>query len=46
MELEKPLFRAVGDSKEEPSEGASKLGTVRIVEGILVLPFGEKAGLA
>lgn len=43
-ELEKPLFRADGESNEETSEGASKLGTVRMVEAIL-LPFGEKLGL-
>lgn len=36
---EKPLFRAEGDSYEDCSEAASKLGTVRMVEGILVLPL-------
>lgn len=46
MELEKPLFRAEGDSSEEASEGESKLGTVRIVEGIFALPLGEKLGVA
>lgn len=49
MELENPLFRADGDS-DEISEGASKLGTVRMVEGILLLllflPLGEKPELA
>jgi hypothetical protein len=42
-ELEKPLFLAEGES-EEYSEGASKLGTVRMVDGICPFSdFGEFA---
>lgn len=37
-ELEKPLSLVEGDSYEEDSE-ASKLATVRIVEGVLVFPL-------
>jgi hypothetical protein len=39
-ELEKPLFLAECGSELEVSEGSSKLGTVRIVEGSL-LPFSD-----
>lgn len=39
MELEKPLFRAEGESYEDGSEETSKLGTVRMVEGTWALPL-------
>lgn len=39
MELENPLLRAEGDSYEDGSEAASKLGTVRMVDGMLAFPL-------